>query len=174
MFSLKQSLRYEIDDASCPAAPLFTANDISIQQVAMDVLGNKKEWVAVVNLNTQDKNGYLQSELPYCEARDYLIGAKVTVKVFEDNKGCCPGLKDFNKCKQLVETLNSCKSFDSKGKCEEYNTRQKCDDNLPKLVQDKRHKYYSKDVVLTGTQYTVENSHVSRRRRLLQYSQGRC
>ena len=28
-----------------------------------------------MNLNTEDKNGYLQSELPYCEDRDYLIGA---------------------------------------------------------------------------------------------------
>ncbi len=171
MFRLSKQLRYQVIDASCPA-PLFTANDISIQQVAMDTLGKEKEWVAVVNLNTEDKNGYLQSELPHCEARDYLIGAKVTVKVFEDNKGCCPGLKDFKKCEQLV-VRDSCKSFDSEGQCEEYNTRQKCGDNLPKLVQDKHHKHYSKGVVLTGTQYTVKSSHVSRRR-LLQNQNGGC
>ena len=68
MFELSKLLRYQVTDTSCPA-PLFTAKDISIQQVAMDVLGEEKEWVAVVNLNTQDKNGYLQSELPFCEDR---------------------------------------------------------------------------------------------------------
>ncbi len=172
MFRLSEQLRYQVTDTSCPA-PLFTANDISIQQVAMDALGKEKEWVAVVNLNTKDDNGYLQSELPHCEARDYLIGAKVTIEVFEDNRGCCPGLKDFKKCEQLV-VRDTCKSFDSKGQCEEYNTRQKCGDNLPKIVHDKYHKHYSKNVVLTGTQYTVTSSHASRRRRLLQYGRGGC
>jgi hypothetical protein len=42
MLNLKKSLRYDIKDDSCPASPLFTANDISIQQVAMDTLGKKK------------------------------------------------------------------------------------------------------------------------------------
>merc|ERR1711871_769971 len=97
MFELSKLLRYQVTDTSCPA-PLFTAKDISIQQVAMDMLGKEKEWVAVVNLNTQDKNGYLQSELPFCE-------------------GLCG-----NKLKKL---------------------------------KDKYHKHYSKDVVLTGTQYRV-------------------
>ena len=54
----------------------------------MDVLGDKKEWVAVVNLNTQDKNGYLQSELQYCKDRNYLIGAKVEVKTYRDETNC--------------------------------------------------------------------------------------
>ena len=57
---------------NCPAAPLFTPKDISIQQVNMDTLGKEKEWVAVVNLNTEEKNSYLQSELQYCKVRDYL------------------------------------------------------------------------------------------------------
>jgi len=145
MFSLKQSLRYEIDDASCPAAPLFTPKDISIQQVAMDTLGKEKEWVAVVNLNTKDDNGYLQSELPYCKSvdKDYLIGAKVEVKAYVDNAQCCVGVMDYNKCKH------------------------KCANSFTEL-KDKHHKHYSKNVVLTGTQYTVKSSHVSRRRRLLQ------
>eukprot|EP00942_MAST-04A_sp_MAST-4A-sp1_P006765 g6765.t1 len=47
MFELSKQLRYQVTDISCPA-PLFTANDISIQQVAMDVLGKEKEWVAVM------------------------------------------------------------------------------------------------------------------------------
>ncbi len=149
MFSLKQSLRYEIDDTSCPAAPLFTANDISIQHIAMDVLGEEKDWVAVVNLNTQDKNGYLQSELPFCEDRKYLIGAKVQVKAYVDDSNCCKHVKGYKECEDL------------------------CAKKLKKL-KDKRHKHYSKDVVLTGTQYSVESSHASRRRRLLQHGRGPC
>merc|ERR1711871_804415 len=137
-------------DTSCPAAPLFTAKDISIQQVAMDTLGKKKEWVAIVNLNTQDKNSYLQSELPYCKARDYLIGAKVEVKAYIDNDGCCDGLKDYNQCADI----NSC-------------------NNKLTTLKDKHHKHYSKDVVLTGTQYSVKSSHVSRRR-LLSRKQTGC
>eukprot|EP00944_MAST-04C_sp_MAST-4C-sp1_P006229 g6229.t1 len=133
MLRLSKQLRYQVTDDSCPS-PLFEAKDISIQQVAMDALGSTKEWVAVVNLNTQDENGYLQSELQDCEARDYLIGAKVTIEVFEDNRGCCPGLKDFKKCKQLVVRDSCKKPFDSKKQCEEYNTRQKCGDNLPKIT----------------------------------------
>jgi hypothetical protein len=35
--------------------------------------------------------------LPYCKDRDYLIGAKVVVKAYIDNDGCCENLKDFTK-----------------------------------------------------------------------------
>ncbi len=151
MFSLKQALRYDIKDSSCPAAPLFTANDISIQQVNMDTLGKEKEWVAVVNLNTQDKNSYLQSELPYCKAREYLIGAKVEVKAYIDDSNCCDDLKDYTKCKGK----DTCK-----------------DDKLTEL-KDNRDKHYSKDVILTGTHYEVTNSIiVRRRRRMLQKSRA--
>jgi hypothetical protein len=136
MFSIEQSLRYDIKDTSCPAAPLFTAKDISIQQVAMDTLGKEKEWVAVVNLNTEDKNSYLQSELPYCKVRDYLIGAKVKVKAYIDNDGCCLGLRDYNKCI----------------------SKPTCERKLIKL-NDKTGKHYSKDVVLTGTTYSVKTSY---------------
>ena len=154
MFSLKQSLRYDIKDTSCPAAPLFTPKDISIQQVNMDTLGKEKEWVAVVNLNTEEKNSYLQSELPYCKVRDYLIGAKVEVKAYIDNDGCCDGLRDYKKCIG----------------------KPACGNKLTPL-KDNTSKDYSKDVVLTGTQYEVTSvSHVDvRRRRLLQdRSKGDC
>ena len=118
----------------------------------MDTLGNEKEWVAVVNLNTQDTNGYLQSELPYCKARDYLIGAKAQVKAYIDDDGCCDGLKDYNQCIGKVT----------------------CENKLVKL-NDKNHKHYSKDVVLTGTQYEVKSSYdVNRRRRLLQRHPSGC
>merc|ERR1711871_617308 len=150
MFELSKQLRYHVTDDSCPA-PLFTANDISIQQVAMDALGKRKEWVAVVNLNTQDKNGYLQSELPFCEDRKYLIGASLEVKAYVDESNCCKHLKSYKECEDLC----------GKNK------------KLRKL-KDKHHKHYSKDVVLTGTQYTVKSSHVTRRRRLLWGRQSRC
>ena len=143
MLNLKQSLRYDIKDTSCPAAPLFTAKDISIQQVYMDTLGTEKEWVAVVNLNTEDKNGYLQSELPYCKVRDYLIGASVKVKAYVDNDRCCDGLRDVKLC----QAKPGCKG---------------------KLValKDIRNKDYSKDVAVTGKQYTVANSQLHSRRLL--------
>jgi hypothetical protein len=143
MLNLKQSLRYEIDDTSCPAAPLFTANDISIQQVAMDVLRNKTEWVAVVNLNTKAENGYLQNELPHCNVRDYLIGASVKVKAYVDNDRCCDGLRDVKLCQ----------------------AKPGCKDKLVAL-KDIRNSDYSKDVAVTGTQYTVTNSQLHRRRLL--------
>ena len=153
MFSLKQSLRYDIKDTSCPAAPLFTPKDISIQQVNMDTLGKEKEWVAVVNLNTKDENSYLQSELPYCKDRKYLIGAKVQVKAYVDDDSCCNVIKDYNECQNT------------------------CEHKLTAL-KDKTNKHYSKDIVLTGTQYEVTSvSHVDvRRRRLLQdrRSKGDC
>jgi hypothetical protein len=168
MFSLKQSLRYEIDDASCPAAPLFTANDISIQQVAMDVLGKKKEWVAVVNLNTQDKNGYLQSELPYCEEKTYLIGAKVNVKAYVDRTNYCGKIADYDTCKKKCLTECGKRSIFSRV-CSKV-----CSKRMVQLKNRYNNKHYSKDVVLMGTQYTVDDSHVSRRRRLLSHKRTGC
>jgi hypothetical protein len=151
MNALATVLRYDVRDISCPSK-LFDANDISIQHVNMDTLGNEKEWVAVVNLNTQDTNGYLQSELSYCKARDYLIGAKAQVKAYVDDDGCCDGLKDYNQCIGKVT----------------------CENKLIEL-KDKIGKHYSKDVVLTGTQYEVTSSNVvDRRRRLLQQHAGGC
>jgi hypothetical protein len=149
MNTLATALRYDVQDTSCPSK-LFEAKDISIQQVNMDTLGNKKEWVAVVNLNTKDTNGYLQSELPYCKARGYLIAAKAQIKAYVDDDGCCDGVKDYNKCKVKDD-----------GKCKQ------------KLIElkDQRDKPYSKDVILTGTNYMVKDTSMMdrrRRRRLLQ------
>ena len=150
MFNLEQSLRYEIKDEGCPAAPLFNANDISIQQVAMDSLGGKKEWAAIVDLNTQDKNGYLQSELPYCKVRDYLLGAKVEVKAYIDNDRCCDGLRDVKLC----QAKPGCKG-------------------ILVALKDIRNKDYSKEILVTGTQYAVTNSQLHRRR-LLDKRHGSC
>jgi hypothetical protein len=144
--SLSRKIRLEVKDKSCKSK-LFDAKDVSLQQVAMDTLGKEKEWVAVVNLNTKSENGYLQSELPRCESeKHYLIGAKVEVKAYVDNDDCCLGEVNYQKC------------IDD------------CEDKL-KPLKDKRHKHFSKDVLVTGTTYEVKDLHIpdlGRRRRLLQ------
>jgi hypothetical protein len=150
MFTMANTLRYHIEDGSCPAAPLFTAKDISIEQVNMDTLGKEKDWVAVIQLNSKDENGYLQSELPNCQSSDYLIGAKVTVKVYADTDRCCDGLKDYKKCKSKVWCTK---------------------ENLIKF-QDKDHHHYSKDLSLEGTQYRIESLYGGKRRRRLFRSHG--
>ena len=149
MLNLQKSLRYDVVDNGCPTSPLFTADDISIQQVAMDTLGKVEEWVAVVNLNTDDHNGYFQSEMPHCEDRKFLIGAKVVVKAYVDDRNCCKMMKDSTKCEDL------------------------CGKRLG-ILKDTDDKHYSKDILLTGTYYEVTNSHLSeRRRRLLSQRGGR-
>ena len=75
-------------------------------------------------------------------------GAKVTIKSYIDETSCCENIKDYKECEDL------------------------CGKPLRRL-NDTDHKHYSKDVVLTGTQYTVKSSHVIRRR-LLQYGRGGC
>jgi hypothetical protein len=143
MDSLSDQIRYRVTDSSCPAAPLFEAKDISIQQVAMDPLAVDKAWVAVVKLNTKDSNGYLQSELEYCKVREYLIGAKVEVKAYivEDDE-CCNGLQDYEVCEKF-----ECKSSKV-------------------LATNKKH--YGKEIMLTGTKYKVDSWHKNTgRRRLL-------
>ncbi len=169
MFRLSKQLRYQVTDSSCPA-PFFTAKDISIQRVAMDTLGKKKEWVAVVNLNTQDKNGYLQSELPYCEEKTYLIGAKVNVKAYVDRTNYCGKIADYDTCKK--KCLTECRA----GKRSIFSRvcSKQCNKRMLQLKNRHNNKHYSKNVVVTGTQYTVKSSHVSRKRRLLQYGRGGC
>ena len=62
MLDLQDDLRFEVIDATCPSSKLFDADDISIQQVAMNADGTIKDWAAVIKLNT-DENGYLKSEM---------------------------------------------------------------------------------------------------------------
>ena len=94
MSKLSRNLYYDVQDGNCPAAPLFTAKDVSIQHIIMDTLGENNEWVAVVKLNTEDENSYLKSEVPNCERVDYLIGATVKVKAYVD-EGKRKPLKDI-------------------------------------------------------------------------------
>ena len=118
----------------------------------MDTLDTTKEWVAVINLNTKDENGYLQSELPYCEDKNYLIGTKVTVKAYVDVKDCCGKIVDSAKCKKEKQ----CKLKELKNIYDEH---------------------YVKDVDVTGTDYKVEFKNDfkrQKRRRLLDRHKGGC
>eukprot|EP00944_MAST-04C_sp_MAST-4C-sp1_P015114 g15114.t1 len=139
MLALQDNLRFDVIDNTCDSK-LFDADDISIQQVAMNANGNIKDWAAVIKLNT-DKDGYLKSEMPKCESAKYLPRTEVTVKVFEDKNGieCCQGSKDVTKCDK------SCR--------------------IPPFRP--RDKQMKKVVTVTGTVYKVKDA-VSRRRRLLQ------
>ncbi len=141
MISVKNKIRYDVVDTSCPSK-LFDAKDISIQQVAMDTFGKDKEWVAVIQLNTEDKNGYLQSELPYCHAKQYLIGAHVKVKTYIDDTNCCNDYRD----------VNMCKTYDG------------CEKQLLKM-KDMNDRHFSRDVTLTGSDYVIEDTHHYKRRR---------
>jgi hypothetical protein len=150
IFGLKPSIRFDIRDDSCPS-PLFQAEDISIQQVAMDTQGIEEEWVAVVNLNTNDKDCYLRSELPYCKARDYLIRADAEVKAYLDETDCCKGFIDYKDCQKKKACRNSMKKPFIEVDVEVIG-------RVPFVAVKRRRK----------------NSHVSRRRRLLQRHQAGC
>eukprot|EP00943_MAST-04B_sp_MAST-4B-sp1_P009231 g9231.t1 len=172
MLQLSNRLRYDVKDTACPAAPLFEAKDISIQQVAMDALGKKEEWVLVINLNIQDENGYLRSELPFCEEKTYLIGAKVNVRAYVDSTNYCGKIADYKTCKNKCVT--ECRTARTgKGKISLKDCDSECSGKIITLKNEFK-KDYSKDVVLTGTQYTIKDAHVSRRRRLLKHHRGRC
>merc|ERR1711918_205818 len=97
--------------------------------------------VAVVHLNTEDKNGYLQSELPYCNTKNYLISASVKVKAYIDSTNCCDGLKDYNKCEEVAG-------------CTDENGKTKL---IP--MQDFQNRKFSRDVILTGTDYEIKDTH---------------
>eukprot|EP00944_MAST-04C_sp_MAST-4C-sp1_P000005 g5.t1 len=161
MNALNSILRYQVTDTSCPSSPLFTPKDVSIQQVAMNVSGSQKQWAAVVNLNTKDDDGYLQSELPECERKGYLIGAKVIVSAFMDKKNCCGGEPNWEKCMKLQE-ITRC----AKGKC----SKSKCANELEQLPMKGSKR--TKTIELMGTTYWVESG--NQRRTLLQTRHSTC
>eukprot|EP00944_MAST-04C_sp_MAST-4C-sp1_P000810 g810.t1 len=142
MFALQSSLRYDVSGGNCPSK-IFGADDISIQRVSMDTFGKKKEWVAVVALQTSQADGYFKRELPYCESREYLITDMVSVNAYVAAEGCCAGTPDNKNCKRGCTTR----------------------------LQNAHGRPFSKDVMLTGTTYTVSDPS-SRRRRLLQRQLG--
>jgi hypothetical protein len=143
MISLKEQIRYDVKDTTCPSK-LFDAKDISIQEVSMDTNGAKKELVAVVNLN-DDANGYLQSELPKCKIKDYLIELEATVTTYIDSENCCDDVRDYNQCVGVPA----------------------CKGKLKKL-KDKNNNDFKRVVELTGSDYSIVDPNTrNRRRRLL-------
>ena len=140
-----------LDSSECPA-PLFSANDISIQQVAMYAKETKKEWVAVIKLNTHTEKGYFQSELKQCFEKPYIPKAEVKVNVFVDKKDCCNGNKDYTKCISTEDA--NCKS------------------KLKTIKSKYSDKDIGKMVTLFGARYKIKGSHIDQRRRLLQTTGG--
>ena len=104
---------------------------------------------AIKSLNSQDKNGYLQSELPFCKAKDYLISTQVTVKAFVDNENCCNDVVDYRTCVKN----STCKSIVT--------------------LKNNVGKQYTKYVKLFGTQYDVVHARHTRRG-LLQGADGKA
>ncbi len=154
MVMLHSRLRYEvidIDGFKCPA-PLFYADDISIQQVSMNAEDTKEEWVAVIKLNTHAKNGYFQSELKQCFAKPYIPIAKVKINVFVDKKDCCNGNKDYTRCISTEDT--------------------NCKDEVKTFKSKYGDKDYGKIVTVDGAHFEIKGSHIDRRRRLFQVGNG--
>ena len=90
--------RYEISD-DCPT-PMFTANDISLQNIdGMDLF--------IVKLDSTSPNGYLKKELPQCGARNneelkpHIPKTTIDVKIWLDHYGCCADTKDYQACKAI-------------------------------------------------------------------------
>ena len=90
--------RYEIND-DCPT-PMFTANDISLQNInGTDLF--------VVQLDAKSPNGYLQKELPQCgntnnlAAKPHIPRTTIDVKIWLDHESCCPDTKDYQVCKDI-------------------------------------------------------------------------
>jgi hypothetical protein len=144
MVYFKNKIRYNVADESCPSK-LFDAKDISIQNVAMDIDGKQNEWVAVVNLNDDDADGYLQKELPECKVKKYLISSTSKVKTYIDHTNCCDGFRDYNTCKNVPG----------------------CEAQLEPLT-DIKNNNFERVVKLTGSDYSIDPiNHINQRRKLL-------
>merc|ERR1712100_12512 len=129
----------------CASPPLFTPNDISLQQI-------EGKTMFVVQLDSTSPDGYLRKELPMCglavddKGNGYIPRTKVTVKVFDDSRKCCDSTKDNTVCSN-----NGC------------NTQ-------PAVTRNRQLEYSTK---ITGTTYDLEREHDSRRRRRLLVMVGR-
>ena len=141
---------------------MLTANSISIQSVKADPLKKEKVWVAIAKLDSQSDDGYLQSELPFCQQKDYLIGAKIQIKLYDDESNCCDGMRDYDECMRLHDTVLIDGVVQRKLKCSGRLHERKDEDG----------RHFIKTIDVTGTTYRV-NDRV-KRRRLLQGHLGRC
>jgi hypothetical protein len=151
--------RYEISD-DCPT-PMFTANDISLQNInGTDLF--------VVQLDAKSPNGYLQKELPQCgntnnkELKPHIPRTTIDVKIWLDHESCCPDTKDYQVCKDIdcIDRPNG----------------------ITKVVDSWTKDQIGYNYKVTGTTFTATCDHKptsepcgssnSRRRRLLQLEYG--
>jgi hypothetical protein len=146
---LQDQGRYSVVD-DCPTRT-FSAADISLQVV-------DDENLFVISLDSTSPNGYIRKELPECgnwntpSAFPRIPQDTISVKVYRDGGGCCPGTKDYGVCQ-----ANGCSAE-------------------PTPVKDKAtNLQFEYDTKVTGEVFTVSYGHKRRRRRaLLQGLQGNC
>ena len=141
--------KYEVVDEwqdVCASPPLFTPNDISLQQI-------EGKTMFVVQLDSTSPDGYLRKELPMCglavddKGQRYIPRTKVTVKVFDDRGKCCDSSKDNTVCSN-----NGC--------------------NTQPATTTWSRKQLEYSTKITGTTYTLEKEHESRRRRRRMLQRG--
>ncbi len=101
---LQRNAKFGVTD-QCTHDKMFTANDISIQEIdKMDGQPGEKEWVLLMKLDWANKKGYLASQLQdskddnKCRKLDYLPHTEIGVQVYEDTGECCKDSKDYWGC----------------------------------------------------------------------------
>ena len=152
--------RYEISD-DCPT-PMFTANDISLQNIdGMDLF--------IVKLDSTSPNGYLKKELPQCGARNneelkpHIPRTTIDVKIWLDHEECCTDTKDYQVCKAMKCLITDRPS------------------GITKVIDEHTQQQIGYNYDVTGTTFKATCDHKpikqqcgsnARRRRLLQLEYG--
>ena len=146
---LKRDAKYIVDDGC--SSPLFTAKDISLQEIAVNAK-QEREWVALVQLDSRSENGYLQNELAHCKNLDYVPQTRVSVGVeVREPKICTKEVCSILKC-QIQSYQCGWKYVPAK----HYHTKEALE--------------YTVD--MTGTTYELKTGHGGRRRLLMQHKSG--
>jgi hypothetical protein len=146
MNDLAKIVKFEVTDAC--SSPLFSPNDISLQNIAVDGKKNTK-WVGIIKLDSTTKSGYLHNLLR-CRSLNYIPRTQVGIRIFVDPNRCCEGTKDASECKEKCISLKPMK----------------------------HHFHKENDMVYTvdmkGTHYDLKTGHGNRRRRMLWSRRSGC
>jgi hypothetical protein len=103
---ISENIKYSVTD-QCHFAPMFTTEDISIQQIEkMDAKPTdklKKEWVMLIALDVDNEKGYLKRELQNgkCSNVDYLPQTEIGLQLYSDTNGCCHGTRSYDECSDM-------------------------------------------------------------------------
>ena len=89
--------RFSVSDV-CSPIPMLNADGISMQKIRTDPFKDEKKWVFLMNLDSESKKGYLQSELSQCKTTNYLPTSNVNVAMYIDKEGCCAETRDYSRC----------------------------------------------------------------------------